>query len=86
MIGVSYNKRQRKWRACANRVYIGSFDTEEEAIKARTDYTGTGKRIFTRLPDRPNFSLTASNSVFTMALFPTKRRTRSETQEDRTRR
>jgi len=32
--GVDWNKKQRKWRAIANNVYQGAFDSEIEAAKA----------------------------------------------------
>jgi hypothetical protein len=83
MVGVSYNNRQRKWRAFAKEVYLGSFATEAEAISAHKAYQGEGKIGAMRLSSRPNFSLTESNSIFTMALFPTKRRTKNEAKRDR---
>ena len=83
MVGIHYNKRARKWRAHVKETYIGSFDTELEAIKAKEAYMLTAVRSYKRLPNRPAFSITASPCVFTMALYPTKRRTANEAKRNR---
>ena len=77
MTGISYNTRQRKWRASYKKCYIGSFDTEGEAVAARKDYMATSIRALKRIPNKPNFSLTASSSIFTMKNYPTNRRVRT---------
>ena len=75
MTGVSYNKRIQKWTARANNIHIGVFETEQEAEVARGNFVRDDERSVRRVP-KLFFSITASNSVFTMANFPTTRRMR----------
>lgn len=77
MTGISYNTRERKWRASYKACHIGSFDTEAEAIIARKEYMATGIKALKRIPNKPNFSLTASSSIFTMKNYPTNQRVRT---------
>jgi hypothetical protein len=80
MICIVYNKRARKWMARVGTEHIGSFKTQEEAIAAQAANDPLGNRHIKR--DRPRpfctsvFSLTASNSVFTMAEFKRTRASR----------
>ena len=80
MIGIVFNKRARKWLARVGTEHIGSFSTEAEAIAAQAANDPMGNRHIKR--DRPRpfctsvFSLTASNSVFTMADFKRTRASR----------
>jgi hypothetical protein len=73
--GVSFNKKMQKWTARARNTHIGTFETEEEAVKAK-DYFVEENLDPTPRKTQPFFSITASNSVFTMADFPTTRRMR----------
>jgi hypothetical protein len=80
MIGIIYNKRAKRWLARVGTEHIGSFMTEAEAIAAQAANDPLGNRHIKR--DRPRpfctsvFSLTASNSVFTMADFKRTRASR----------
>jgi hypothetical protein len=73
MIGIIYNKRAKRWLARVGNEHIGSFNTEAEAIAAQAANDPLGNRHIKRERPRPFctslFSLTASNSVFTMANF-----------------
>ena len=75
MIGIRYNKQAKKWVARIGSEHIGSFNTEAEDIAAqaaREPVHVKQKRPFcTSL-----FSLTASNSIFTMADFKRTRASR----------
>ena len=73
--GVSFSKKMQKWTARARNTHIGTFETEEEAIKAKDCFVEDNLTPTPRKP-QPFFSITASNSVFTMADFPTTRRMR----------
>jgi hypothetical protein len=75
MVGVSFNKSMQKWTARARNTHIGVFETEREAEVAREHFLQDNERALSRVP-KPYFSLTASNSIFTMANFPTTRRMR----------
>ena len=80
MIGIRYNPRPRKWIASIKGRHIGSFSTEAEAIAAQAAYDPLGESHVKREPKRPFgssfFSITASNSVFTMAEEKRKRMSR----------
>jgi hypothetical protein len=75
MVGVSFNKSMQKWTARARNTHIGVFETEREAEVAREHFLQDNERALSRVP-KLFFSLTASNSIFTMANFPTTRRMR----------
>ena len=80
MIGIIYNKRAKRWLARVGSEHIGSFMTEAEAIAAQAANDPLGNRHIKREKPRPFctslFSLTASNSVFTMANFKRTRASR----------
>ena len=68
MIGIIYNKRAKRWLARVGREHIGSFMTEAEAIAAQAAREPV--HVKQRRPFCTSlFSLTASNSIFTMADF-----------------
>jgi len=68
MIGVSFNNRQKKWRASYKDVHLGSFTSQRAAELARRAYM-TEHDIKPQI-NRNFFSITASNSVWTMWKFP----------------
>ena len=70
MIGVSFNNRQKRWRASYKDVYLGSFTSQRAAELARRAYmTEHGIKPVDQI-NRNFFSITASNSVWTMCRFP----------------
>lgn len=70
MIGVSFNNRQKRWRASYKDVHIGSFTSQRAAELARRAYmTAHDIKPIDQI-NRNFFSITASNSVFTMWKFP----------------
>jgi len=70
MIGVSFNNRQKRWRASYKDVHIGSFTSQRAAELARRAYmTEHGIKPVDQI-NRNFFSITASNSVWTMWKFP----------------
>ena len=74
-VGVSFSKKMQKWTARASNIHIGIFETEREAEVARDNFLANDERHLRRIP-KLFFSITASNSIFTMANFPTTRRMR----------
>lgn len=74
MVGIRYNPRQNKWIASFKHKHIGTFVTEEEAIAAQARYdplgdSPRGRREGPRPFGSSFFSISASNSIFTMAEF-----------------
>jgi hypothetical protein len=75
MIGIRYNKQAKKWVARVGSEHIGSFNTEAEAIAAQAAREPV--HVKQRRPFCTSlFSLTASNSIFTMADFKRTRASR----------
>jgi len=70
MIGVSFNNRQKKWRASYKDVHLGSFTSQRAAELARRAYmTEHGIKPVDQI-NKNFFSITASSSVWTMWKFP----------------
>jgi hypothetical protein len=75
MTGIRYNKQAKKWVARIGTEHIGSFSTEAEAIAAQAAREPV--HVKQRRPFCTSlFSLTASNSIFTMADFKRTRASR----------
>lgn len=44
-IGVSFNKKRKKWRAFLGRKYLGAFDTEDAAYEARKRFKSLNDKV-----------------------------------------
>jgi hypothetical protein len=70
MIGVSFNNRQKRWRASYKDIHLGSFTSQRAAELARRAYMTKNDIKPIDQINRNFFSITASNSVWTMWKFP----------------